>query len=160
MMDGNDNATSNSLVDECPPPPFYFELFGSNSVIIDPPPLPSKDVDVQASIYGGVLRSINPRYPAFHGTKDYKFELNRSLNIIHEKSLKLISYDGSRRVEENAADLKESLANIYKILEEYRSHEAREVLRHDLALKLEELQKVESSLKEALEYATEIYENS
>lgn len=79
--------------------------------------------------------------------------LNRALKAILDGSMKLVSNNrpesaGFTSVEQNALDLRHKLADVHELLEEYRTHEARENLIADMSEQLEQALVFEAALKE------------
>ena len=126
-----------ALTDECPPPPFYWELVEDG---LQPPSLSSNEAEDTQAIsereYGGLVRILKRKRP-FDPSKDYKAELRSLLKTLLLRSMTIASnvptnqsqaQRGGVEQHEVVAQLNETLLELHNTLGEYRIHEARETI--------------------------------
>ena len=65
-------GTKNDIVEEFPPPPFYYKVFSTDTSLV-PPPVPSKDPYLTA--YNGAFAHIQENAPVSSGNRDFKADI-------------------------------------------------------------------------------------
>jgi hypothetical protein len=147
---------------ECPAPPSYYKYYfdsvhnkesqGSDSNTLQPPSIDSVTTDPYSLIYNGALAQIREKARPFDTAKDYKAELKTLLKSALIKALSFTSYNDPQtdEITDKVLDFKSTLVDIHKVLEEYRVHEARELLCNSVQTQLGDIKSVEESLERAV----------
>lgn len=155
-MDASEEG-ARALTDECPPPPFYWEL----GAALQPPALSVLEEEDKQVInegeYGGLVRVLKRKRPFDH-SKDYKAELRALLKTLLDRSMLIAStaptssQQQQQQQHEATIQLNQVLLEVHNTLGEYRVHEAREKI--ILACKAE-LHRVEEFLGALAQLETE-----
>ena len=151
------------MTDECPPPPFYWEL----GAVLQPPALSvleeEEEKDKQAindGEYGGLVRNLKRKRP-FDQSKDYKAELRALLKTLLDRSMLIASavptsgQQQQQQQHEATIQLNQVLLEVHNTLGEYRVHEGREKIIAACQAELDRVQEFERSLSH-LEIETQI----
>mmetsp|Transcript_13874 Transcript_13874/g.23108 ORF Transcript_13874/g.23108 Transcript_13874/m.23108 type:complete len:155 (+) Transcript_13874:63-527(+) len=150
-MEGD--SSEDRIVEEFPPPPLYYRCFIDEKYSLDQPSIPEDDPYKNA--YNGIFAIIKDSQLEFRGDRDYKVDLKRILKEIMESALLLVSNNDPSisNIDQSVINLREKLTEFHAVLNEYRLHEAREVLCMDTMVQLQRVQEIEKNLQRALEKA-------
>ena len=171
MNDQSKTLKTPNLFESWPnPPPYYAHYFGENKdheekLQLEPPILDDNIAQILSNeAYGGALsraRRGGDDTTVTNNTKhsdmddndskrNYKEELHTHLNDIMKNALSFTTFSDpnpvSDEIDHKRLKLNESLVTLHGILEEYRLHEAKELLYNSLLKKLERFHEVESFL--------------
>lgn len=162
--------TSDNVEHTFPGPPSYYKYcFDSDSnkeshesdSTLQPPSIDSIN-DPYSVIYGGALAQVREKARPFDSERDYRVELKILLKSVLTKALSFTSYNDPQtdEITEKVLDFKTTLVEIHKVLEDFRVHEARELLCNSMQMQLEDIKSVEESLEKTVAHARSLIDGA